>query len=89
MTGFLMRVYSVFDSKAAAFLPPFFCANAAVALRSFTRAVQEEGTDFNRFAADYTLFEVGTWDQSSGEFVSHEAKVSLGCGVEFLAKEVR
>lgn len=81
-----MKVFSIYDSKAEAFLQPFFCVNAAVAVRSFQRAVQEEGSDFNKYAPDYTLFELGDWDQESGVFVNREAKVSLGMGIEFVKK---
>lgn len=82
-----LRCYSVFDSKALAFLPPFFCVNNAVAIRNFTKAVQDERTDFHRFAGDYTLFCLGEWDQFTGVFVNFEAKESLGVATQYLHVE--
>lgn len=81
-----MKVFSVYDSKAQAYLQPFYAVNAAVALRTFERAVRDETSDFNRYAPDYTLFEIGLWDQDTGELQAHAAKISLGVAVEFLVE---
>lgn len=79
-----LKVFSVYDSKAKAFLQPFFCVNAAVAVRSFESAVNDQRHDFHRYAGDYTLFEIGEFHESEGRLVGLEAKVSLGVAVEFL-----
>lgn len=79
-----MFVFSIYDSKADAFLTPMFFRNRGVALRSFMSAVQDEGSDFHRYASDYTLFEIGTWDDDKGVFCLFEAKVNLGLAVQFL-----
>lgn len=78
------KVFSIYDSKAKAWLPPFFAVNAAVAIRMFERAVNDENTDYFRFASDYTLFEIGEWSESDGDLLNVQAKVSLGVAVEFL-----
>ncbi len=83
MFGYM--VFAVFDSKVGAFLLPFFCRNRAVALRSFTTAVQESGSDFNRYAGDYTLFEIGEWLPEEGKWSPLDAKVNLGLASQFLA----
>ena len=80
-----MKVFSVFDSKAKAFLQPFFCVNAGVAVRSFSQAAQDKQGDFHRFASDFTLFEIGSWDETQGSLKSHESKVSLGVASQFLS----
>lgn len=61
-----MKVFAIYDSKACAYLLPFFSPNRAVAMRSFTRAVSDEQSDFHRFAGDYTLFELGEYDEDQG-----------------------
>lgn len=61
------NIYSVFDSKAKAFLQPFFTTNHAVASRQFAAAVQQEGHEFNRFAEDYSLFHLGSYDEATGK----------------------
>lgn len=78
------KVFSVFDSKAKAWLPPFVSPNAAVALRAFESAANQAGHDFNRFAADFVLFEIGAWCESTGELLNVGEKVSLGVAIEFI-----
>ncbi len=81
------KIFCVFDSKAEAFLQPFFSVNRAVALRSFTQACQDGQSDFHRFAGDYSLFEIGDWSSEKGELVMYEAKVNLGLASQYLNVE--
>lgn len=62
----IIDVYSVRDNALGAFLPPFFARARGEALRSFSSAVNEEGHQFRKHASDYTLFFLGTFDDSSG-----------------------
>ena len=78
-----MGVFAIYDSKAEAFLQPWFSPTKATAIRSFSQAANEETSDFNRFAEDYTLFEIGSWEPASGVLVMSEAKVPLGTALEF------
>jgi len=84
-------VFSVYDSKANAFLQPFFAVSRGVAERSFFAAVMDQGHDFNRFAEDYTLFELGEFDEASAGFNMLETpkSVALAAHVLSLAKEMR
>lgn len=79
----MLKIFSVYDSKAAAFLQPIFCVNAAVAIRSFEHAVNSEGHDFSRFSADYTLFELGEFESASGHFNLHVQPLNLGTASSF------
>jgi len=79
-----VKVFSIFDSKAEAFLQPLFASTTAVALRMFSSACKDESTEFHRFAGDYTLFELGEWFEDSGEFSMYEAKVNLGLASQFV-----
>lgn len=76
-------MFSVFDSKAKAWLPPFICANSAVAIRSFEAACNEGSHDFHRFASDFVLFEIGEWSEHDGTIVAI-SPVALGVAIEFL-----
>lgn len=81
------KVFSVYDSKAKGWLPPFYAVNSAVAVRMFERSVNDQSTDFHRFAADYTLFCVGEWNENDGDLLNYSQKQSLGVAIEFV-KEV-
>lgn len=62
-----MRIFSVIDQKAEAYLQPFFAPNAAVAIRVCTAACEDEGHTFRRHSEDFVLFEVGGFDEQTGE----------------------
>lgn len=84
-----MKIFTVYDSKAQAYLTPFFCVNQGVALRSFTTAANDQGHDFNRYAADYTLFMIGEWTADQGHINVYESKINLGMASEFINAGVR
>lgn len=84
-----MKIFSVYDSKGDVFSRPIFDLNAGVALRGFAdtaKAVNGENP-ISQHPEDYTLFELGEWDESSGNFKMHDAKHSLGIAIEFVEKE--
>jgi hypothetical protein len=79
-----MKIYTVYDVKAEAYLKPFFASAKGVAIRQFSEVVNDKKTDFGKYPADYTLFELGVWDDCNASIVTHKAPVSLGVGVEFV-----
>lgn len=81
----ISKIFSVFDSKAEAYLPPMFVQSRGVAIRMFSSAVADEKHDFFRYPADYTLFELGQFDDSNAQFILHSTPVSLGLASEFKA----
>ncbi len=69
------NAYSIYDSKAVAYLPPFMCHSEGIAIRSFTEACNSEGHQFGKFPADYTLFHIGEFDDETGKLVSVNPEV--------------
>lgn len=78
-------IFSVYDSKAETFMQPFFTQSRGVAIRMFTSAVADKAHDFNRFAEDYTLFELGAFDEEAGCFQNHDTPVSVATGIAIRA----
>lgn len=76
--------FSVYDSKAAAYLPEFLHRTTALAIRSFSTAANKEEHDFKEYAADYTLFEVGTWDDTTCRSTDLEAHINLGTALSHM-----
>lgn len=77
-----MRVFSVYDEKAEAFLQPFFTRTVGEAERMFGDAVNDQESPFCKHAADYTLFEIGEFDQALGELVPCTPR-SLGVALTY------
>lgn len=73
-----LRMFSIFDSKVQTFNSPWFMLTAGAALRAFADMRDDPNTMIHKHPGDYTLFEVGVFDQWTGEFVPHEALVNHG-----------
>ena len=83
----ILKVFSVFDSKAEAYMQPFFMATRGQAIRAFSDTCSDKSTQFSRHPGDFTLFEIGSYDDSTGVMSSYEAKISLGVATEFLTSK--
>ncbi len=81
-----LEVFSVYDSKAEAFIQPWYSQTLGTAIRSFETAVNKEGHDFQKFAGDYTLFHLGCFDQSEGHFDQKATPTNLGLALTFIHK---
>lgn len=76
-------VFSVFDSKAGSFSTPFFSVNKAVALRDFGQAVNDQKSQLFLYPEDYILFELGSFDDSTGVISSHSTPINLGSAAQY------
>lgn len=79
----LVKVFGIYDSKAEAYLPPFFMKSKGEAIRAITAHVSDPQHNFCKYAEDFTLFELGSWDDSTGVFTLLNAPHSLGVLLEF------
>lgn len=73
-----LEVMSVYDTKARAFLPPFFVPHVDVGLRSLASAANEPGHQLNRYAADFEIYHLGSWDDGTGVFDPKPQPFSYG-----------
>lgn len=72
------NIFSVYDTKAQAFIQPFFAPLPAVAIRMIRRAADDEASDFHRFSGDYTLFHLGSFDTDNAQFDLFDTPNNLG-----------
>lgn len=77
------QLCSVFDSKAKVFSNPFVSTNNATALREFERAVNDRNTDLFNYPTDYSLYNLGVFDDNSGLITSHPEPQLLGLAVQY------
>ena len=81
------KIYAIYDSKAEAFMQPFFAGTAGLALRSFADAANNPDSVIAKYPHDFELFELGVFDDQSGKFVIHEHRKPLGFAHEYVEKE--
>lgn len=62
----IQKIYTVFDSKAEAYLQPYYAKNDSVAIRLFRVAANDKEHQFSISAEDYTLFRIGEFDVNNG-----------------------
>lgn len=79
------REYQIYDSKAEAFIDPFFAPTNGSAIRSFTQAANDPNSDFGKFPGDFTLFHCGERDDATGRTTYLEAFENLGTALQYVA----
>lgn len=76
-------ILSVHDSKAEAFITPFFQPNLAMGLRAFAQAVNDPESMFHIHPGDYTLFELGRFNSNTGELIPLPSPKNHGLAIIF------
>lgn len=84
----MQKIFTVFDSKAELYMQPFFMATTGQALRSFEDTCNDTSTVFSKHPADFTLFEIGTYDDLTGNIFMHDSKINLGNALEYVQKQI-
>lgn len=83
----ILKAFAVYDVKAEVYGRPFFLATKGLAIRSFADAAQDKNLDIGKYPSDYTLFEIGTFDDSCGMLKPLDANVPLGTALEYLREQ--
>jgi len=81
------KIFSVYDSKAMAYIQPFLFPEQGQALRAFTDAANDPNHMFCKNAGDYTLFNIGAFDDASAQIISNDPPINLGNALEFKRNE--
>lgn len=63
----ILKIFTVRDAKANAFLPPWCIANRAMAIREFETAVNDPKSNLGKYPEDYALYECGAFDDNVGQ----------------------
>jgi len=82
-----LKVFTVYDSKTEAYLQPFCAITKASAIRAIIDSVNNPKSDFYKWPADYTLFEIGNYDDQKGSYEMNAAHINLGCLKEFVHEQ--
>lgn len=85
----LTSVYAIYDDTAKVFNTPFFMHNDGMAIRAFKGHVNGAvDSALHDFPEQFKLFKLGTFDDSKGEFQTHEP-IYIAHGVEVKEEDFR
>lgn len=69
----IKNVYVIYDSKAEFYNQPFFIINDELALRSAMDLRQDLSTEVGRHPEDFTMFKIGTYDDTTATIDTDQA----------------
>jgi len=73
-----LTMFSILDGKSGIYNTPFAAVSTGVALRMFTDLVNDPKTSLSRHPEDYTICELGFFDDNVGVFESFPSPRPLG-----------
>lgn len=82
-----MKLFTTHDSKAKAYLQPFFMRSKGEAIRGFSELANEEGHQFKKYPEDFTLFYLGEYNEETGIITPLKTPESLGKALDFVKPE--
>lgn len=83
----ILRMYTIFDSKAEVYLQPFCMKAKGEAIRAFADHVNDGQSQFSKHPEDFTLFELGEFDDCKACINMHHTPISMGVAVEFKTQQ--
>lgn len=75
---------SIYDSASGAYSRPECAAAAPAALRGFRDLVNSKEGAVSKHPDDFTLFELGSFDDNSGKFEIHEEPLRIARGKDLV-----
>jgi len=83
----ITKVFSVYDSKALIYGVPFFMPTVGGAVRAFSDVCNDPQSTINRHGGDFSLFQLGEFDDSKGALIGISPYILLGHGSDFIANK--
>lgn len=80
-----LQVFALHDSKAEAYLRPFFAQSKGLALRSMLEVLSDKEHPVTKYPADYHLFHIAEYDDATGIITPLSVKENLGCALDLSA----
>lgn len=78
------RMFTIYDAKAEAFMPPFFAQNTGLAVRMLRTTMLDGQHPFSLYPEDYALFDLGEFDQSGASFELLKSPVRVCTALELV-----
>jgi len=78
------NLYAVLDQAAQAFLSPFSMRGDGEARRAFAMTCQDPATNFARFASDYSLYRIGSFEDTDAVIVACQPPIFVARATEYV-----
>ncbi|AXL15285.1 nonstructural protein [Microviridae sp.] len=78
-----LLVFSVRDSKAEFYAPPFYARTVGEAVRIFADTANNPESALNHHPVDFVLYHVGSFDQETGRFTAQDP-IGYGAAAEHM-----
>lgn len=82
----IFKMYSIFDSKAEVYLPPFYQKTHGESIRTVTESVTNSDSMLSKHPGDFTLYYLGDFDDETGLVAPLKTHLNLGKLLEFQAR---
>lgn len=80
-------IYSVFDKVALVYGNPFISVSKGVAIRDFANASKDPASGINRNPLDFSLMDLGTFDDSTGIITAHTQPTVVAQAIDYCSGE--
>lgn len=85
----MLRLFTIRDGATEAFMRPFAAQAPGAAIREFQDLANDQDHPIGQHPEDYTLFEIGFFNEASGELEPLEqGPRSLGNGLTFVRQPI-
>lgn len=78
----IYKIYSCYDTKTASYMRPFFTQARGQAIRDFTEVANDPQSAICKYAGDFSLFELGEFDDSSAAWNLHNQPQLVCAAIE-------
>jgi len=83
-----IRAFAIYDSKTEAYMLPYWELTTGAGIRKFEDALADRNSVFAKHPGDYTLFEIGLYDDNKGKLVDNISHLNLGTALELMPKKL-
>jgi len=80
-----LKAFAVYDVKTGAYMRPFFSPARGMAVREFGDIAIDKSHPIGKHPEDYSLFEIGSFDDQNGMLVCHTANERVAHAMDFQA----
>jgi len=80
-----IKIHTIYDSKTNAYTTPKYALTTAAAIRTFSDEANDSSTYVSKHPTDFTLFEIGEFDATSGAIEVYQAPKALGTAANFVS----